>query len=220
MVMRFGFVVRVVAFCALIWGGAMLGTAIAADTLPADPAAEAALLCGNAPSDFVKPLPAPFDIWMVLVCGLQSQALVPVEGMVWFSHGTTDAVSILALPPDAMPLPKTDEYDPSYGVRFKSLFSTELKDEKFKRAVSILETAQANSKYTKDVLLAAQVEHVFQLDAVSNIYDMRYNIFFFVTSNVPQAAIVCIDGCSKFLYFDILTSAEAKKKSAATALRP
>ncbi|MDO8420803.1 MAG: hypothetical protein Q7S99_01460 [Parvibaculum sp.] len=185
-----------------------------------DAAADAALLCGNAPSAFVKPLPAPFNIWMALVCAPQSQALVPVEGMVWFTHGTNEAVSILALPPDAMPLPKTDEYDPSYGVRFKSLFSTELKDEKFKRAVSILDTAQSTSKNKKNNLPAAQVEHVFQLDAVSNIYDMRYNIFFFVRSNVPQAAIVCVDGCTKFLYFDILTSAEAKKQTAAIALRP
>tara|TARA_R110000868_G_scaffold13397_7_gene62574 strand:+ start:462 stop:1118 length:657 start_codon:yes stop_codon:yes gene_type:complete len=218
--MRFGFAVRVVAFCALIWGGAMVGTATAADAPLADPAAEAALLCGKAPTDFVKPVPSPFNLWVVLVCGPQSQALVPVEGMVWLSHGTNEAVSILALPPDAMPLPKTDEYDPSYGVRFKSLFSTEVKDEKLKRAISILETAQANSKHKKDVLPASQVEHVFQLDAVSNIYDMRYNIFFFIRSNVPQAAIVCIDGCSKFLYFDILTSAEAKKRNAAIALRP
>lgn len=198
----------------------MVSTAIAEEVSKGDAAADAALLCANAPSNFVKPVPAPFNIWMALVCAPQSQALVPAEGMVWLAHGTDTAISILALPPDATPLPKTADYDPSYGVRFKSLFSTEVKDEKFKRAVSILATAQENSKSTESVLPAAEVEHVFQLDAVSNIYDMRYNIFFFLRENVPQAAITCIDSCQKVLYFDILSDADAKKRIAALALRP
>lgn len=212
--MRFWSAVRVIAFCAFIGNVAAVNTAMAQGAASAAPAADAVLLCGNAPSDFVKPVPPPFNLWMALVCAPQSQALVPVEGMVWFAHGTKEAISILALPPDAIPLPKTEDYDPSYGVRFKSLFSTEVKDQKFKRAVSILKTAQANSEYKTNILPAAEVEHVFQLDAVSNIYDMRYNIFFFIRNNVPQAAIACVDSCAKFLYFDILPDAEAKKRSA------
>ena len=215
--MRFRLSVLFVAICALLWSGAQVKAADAAGSSQGAGADEAALLCANAPSDFVKPLPAPFDLWMVIVCGPQSQALVPIEGMVWFAHGTNDAISILALPPEATPLPKTDDYDPSYGVRFKSLFATEVKGEKFKRAVSILSTTQANSE---NVLPAAEVEHVFQLDAVSNIYDMRYNIYFYLHGKLPRAAIACIDACKKILYFDILTDSDAKKRNAALALRP
>lgn len=215
--MRFRLSLLFVAVCALLGGGAEINAAAAAGASQGADADEAALLCGNAPSDFVKPMPAPFNFWMVIVCGPQSQALVPIEGMVWFAHGTEEAISILALPPEATPLPKTDDYDPSYGVRFKSLFATEVKGEKLKRAVSILSTAQENSM---NVLPAAEVERVYQLDAVSNIYDMRYNIYFYIRGTLPQAAIACIDACNKFLYFDILTDSAAKKRVAASALRP
>lgn len=160
------------------------------------------LLCANAPSGTVETVPAPFDRWLVLVCAPQSQALVPIEGTIWFAHGGQEPVSILALPPGATPMWKTDQYDPRYGVRFKALFGTEAKDAKRLRALKLLEAALAGGT-------APKVDRVFQLDAVSIIYDMRYNIYFYVADNRPRAALVCIDECKQALLIDILTVSEA-----------
>jgi hypothetical protein len=60
-----------------------------------------------------------------------------------------------------------------------------------------------------------QIDRVFQLDAVSIIYDMRYNIYFYVANKRPRAAIACIDECRQALFFDILTLDEAKAKLSA-----
>jgi hypothetical protein len=167
------------------------------------------LLCAHAPTGSVQRVPAPFDHWLVLVCAPQSQALVPVEGTIWFSHGTADAVSILALPPGTMPIPRTDEYDPRYGVRFKALYATEAKDGKRERALSLLETALANDQPPQK---APKIDRIFQLDAVSSISDMRYNIYFYVSGGRPRSAIACIDQCRQVLLIDILTVNEAARR--------
>ncbi|HEY4345283.1 MAG TPA: hypothetical protein VGN05_13115 [Parvibaculum sp.] len=167
------------------------------------------LLCAHAPAGSVERVPAPFDHWLVLVCAPQSQALVPVEGTIWFSHGTAETVSILALPPDTMPIPKTDEYDPRYNVRFKALYATEAKDGKRERALSLLETALANDQPPQK---APKIDRIFQLDAVSSIYGMRYNIYFYVSGGRPRSAIACIDQCKQALLMDIMTVKEAAKR--------
>lgn len=163
------------------------------------------LICAHAPAGTVEAVPPPFNVWMVLVCAPQSQALVPVEGMLWFAHGTADPVSILALPPGTSPVPKTDDYNPSYGVRFKALYAAEAKEKKRARALKLLEAAMGKDKPPK-------IDRVFQLDAVSIIYDMRYNIYFYVADKRPVSAIACIDECKQALLFDVLTLAEAAKR--------
>jgi hypothetical protein len=174
------------------------------------------LLCDRAPAGTVQPVPSPFDRWLVLICAPQSQALVPVEGTIWFAHGTVDPVSILALPPGATPVPKSDEYDPRYGVRFKALYAAEAKDKKRERALKLLETALAAAPGAKETPpKMPKVDRVFQLDAVSIIYDMRYNIYFYVADKRPRAALACIDACSQALLIDILTVEEASARMAA-----
>jgi hypothetical protein len=181
--------------------GCGFGQALAAP-LPADtPADSDDLLCAHAPKGFVQPLPAPFSYWMVLVCGPQSQALVPVEGMIWFAPGTTNPVSILALPPGVPPVRKSKDYNPSYAVRFKSFFAAEVEGEKRKRIMKLLNEAEAR-KATDEKFSA--IDRIFQLDAVSSIYDMRYNIYFYLSNKLPRAAIVCIDDCKQRLFFDVL----------------
>lgn len=174
------------------------------------------ILCDRAPAGTVQPVPRPFDLWLVLICAPQSQALVPVEGMIWFAHGTVDPVSILALPPGATPVPKSDEYDPRYGVRFKALYAAEAKDKKRERALKLLETALAAAPEAKKTPPKMPgVDRVFQLDAVSIIYDMRYNIYFYIADKRPRAALACIDACSQALLIDVLTADEARARMAA-----
>jgi hypothetical protein len=170
------------------------------------------LLCANAPAGTVEKVPPPFDRWLVVVCAPQSQALVPVEGAIWFAHGTVEPVSILALPPAATAVPRSDDYNPGYGVRFKALYATEAKGAKRARAMKRLEAAMSKDEPPRAM---PQIDRVFQLDAVSIIYDMRYNIYFYVANKRPRAAIACIDECRQALFFDILTLDEAKAKLSA-----
>ena len=178
---------------------------------PAPVAFDDDLLCAHAPAGTVKPLPAPFKFWMVLVCAPQAQAFVPVEGMVWFAHGSTEPVSVLALPPGVAPLPRTADYNPSYNVRFKSVFASEARGAKRARAIELLDAAQAGGKQR---LAAKEIERVYQLDAVSSIYDMRYNIYFYVRDNLPRAGLICIDACRQMLLVDILDDEEAQARLA------
>lgn len=167
------------------------------------------LLCAHAPSGSVETVPAPFDHWLVLVCARQSQALVPIEGMMWFAHATANPVSILALPPGTPEIPRTDEYDPSYSVRFKALFATQAKDEKRSRALKRLEAALSQDAAPQPM---PKIDRVFQLDAVSSINDTRYNIYFFLAGPRPLIAIACLEACKQALVFDILTPAEASAR--------
>ncbi|MGV8995496.1 MAG: hypothetical protein ACOH12_00945 [Parvibaculaceae bacterium] len=167
------------------------------------------LMCTNAPADTVQPVPAPFKFWMVLVCAPQAQALVPIKGMVWFAHGTKEPVSVLALPPGASALPRTADYNPSYNVRFKNIYASEAKGKKLARALDMLTDAQTKGK---PVLMAKEVERVYQLDAISSIYDMRYNIYFYVSDNVPRAGLICIDACRQMLLVDVLNDEEARAR--------
>lgn len=167
------------------------------------------LLCAHAPAGSVQSVPSPFNLWLVVVCAPQSQALVPIEGMAWFAHGTQNPVSILALPPGATPVPRSEGYNPSYGVRFKSLFAAEVKGDKHKRAMAMLaeqvklSTPSQSSGNTGQAPLP-KVDHIFQLDAVSIIYDMRYNIYFYLSGMRPVAGIACLDQCRRALFFDIV----------------
>lgn len=174
-------------------------------------AASVDLMCADAPAGFVKPVPAPFKFWMVLVCAPQAQALVPVAGMVWFAHGTKEPVSVLALPPGVAAMPRTADYNPSYNVRFKDMYASEVTGKKRARAVSMLDAAQSKRDA---VLSGTEVERVYQLDAVSSIYDMRYNIYFYVSDNLPRAALICIDACRQMLLLDVLNNDEAQVRLA------
>lgn len=192
----------------------MLGLMAASHSASATPAVDT-LMCDDAPAGFVKPVPAPFRFWMVVVCGPQSQALVPIEGMMWMTPHSDEPISILALPPGSTSLPKTPDYDPSYAVRFKSFFAAESKGEKFERAMSLLTTMRSNNQISMSAEQAESIGRVFQLDAISNIYDVRYNIYFYIIGEVPKAAIVCLDACHQVLAFDILSIQEAAMRGAA-----
>lgn len=172
------------------------------------------LLCAHAPAGSVRPVPPPFNFWLILVCGPQSQALVPIEGMAWLAHGTREPVSILALPPDATPVPHSAEYNPSYGVRFKSLFAAEVKGSKRDRIMDMLDeqiklNASGPSSSDARAKPLPKIDHIFQLDAVSIIYDIRYNIYFYVSGARPVAGIACVDQCHRSLFFDIVSTDDA-----------
>lgn len=210
-VMQFRFVR---SFLLLMMFAMVSGAALAAEpsaVFRVPPAGD--LLCAHAPAGSVQPVPPPFDFWLVVVCAPQSQALVPIEGMAWFAHGTKDPVSILALPPGATPVPHSDDYNPGYGVRFKSLFAAEVKGDKRKRAMAMLveQIKQGASRRSSDTAAPPlpQIDHIFQLDAVSIIYDMRYNIYFYVSGMRPVAGIACLDQCSRSLFFDIVFTDDA-----------
>ena len=166
------------------------------------------LACAHAQPGTVPAMPAPFDMWVVLVCAAEGQALVPVEGMVWVAHGTSEPVSILALPPGATPVSPSEDFDPRYGVRFKLLVAAEAKGGKFKRVGALLKSALGDEPLPR-------FDRIFQLDAVSIIYDVRYNVYFYVDGRRARAAIACIDGCKQALVMDVLTTAEMKSRVAA-----
>lgn len=174
---------------------------------PAPAATQEDLLCDRAPAGSVPAVPKPFDLWAVIVCSASGQALVPIEGMVWLAHGTMEPVSILALPPAATPMAKTKDFDPRYGVRFTALYAAETKGAKRDRALSNLKAALGTKP-------APKLDRVFQLDAVSSIYAMRYNIYFYLEDRRPRMALVCIDQCQEALPMDIMTAEEAKARGA------
>lgn len=167
---------------------------------PADTVGSVDLVCAHAPKGSVQPVPPPFDYWVVLVCAEQSQALVPVAGMKWVKHGTDEAISILALPPGASTVPPAENYVPGYRVRFKSLFAAEVTGDKRKRVMAMLQDHLARDASPAPL---PAIDHVFQLDAVSVIYDMRYNIYFYIHGLQPVEGIACIDACKQTLFFDI-----------------
>jgi hypothetical protein len=166
---------------------------------------EGDLACAYAPPGTVEAVPPPIDQWAVVVCA--SQALVPVEGMAWFAHNTRKTVSILALPPGTTSVPASDGYDPRYAVRFKALYAAEAKEKKRDRLLSHLKAAMGTEPLP-------EIDRVFQLDAVSVIYDMRYNIFFYLQGDRPRFALACIDQCHKGLLMDVLTSEQMKARIA------
>ena len=174
---------------------------------PACAAAGEDLLCAHAPAGSVPSMPMPFSLWAVVVCSASGHALVPAAGTVWLEHGTVTPVSVLALPPAATPMPKTPDFDPRYGVRFTALYAAEAKGAKRDRALGHLEMALGAAPEQK-------LTRVFQLDAVTSVYAMRYNIYFYLEGNRPRLALVCIDQCQEALPMDILTVEEAKARGA------
>src|SRR5690606_14971751 len=159
----------------LVW---MAGGTVRAET-PDD------FLCRNAPVGMTAPVPAPFDEWLVLVCPSDGQALVPVEGSTWLAHGSADRVSILALPPGVTAMPKNGDFDPRYGVRFKELLAAEAKGAKRERALRFLAAALGKEPMPR-------IGRVLQLDAVTVIYETRYNICFFLPDGGrPRQAAAC-----------------------------
>lgn len=161
-------------------------------------------LCERAPQGKAKPVPAPFNRWLVRVCAPQGQALVPVLGEAWVAHGSADPVSILAMPPGAVPPPSIGAFDARYDIRFDALEGGELEGERRARAAALIETASGQSK-------APPYDTVWQLDAVSNVGGMRYNLFFYVKGERPGQIIACLDQCRQALYLDVLKGEEAKE---------
>lgn len=161
-------------------------------------------LCARAPQGKAKPVPSPFDRWLVRVCAPQGQALVPVLGEAWVAHGSADPVSILAMPPGAVPPPSVGAFDARYDIRFQAFEGGKLEGERRTRAAALIETAAGGGK-------APSHDAVWQLDAVSNVGGMRYNLFFYVKGERPNHIIACLDQCRQALYLDVLKGAEAKE---------
>lgn len=177
----------------------------------ADTPADAAFLCLDAPKGMTVPVPSPFDRWMVRVCSAQGQALVPVMGEAWVAHGSSEAVSILALPPGRKPEPASADFDPRYAYRFTRLAGGRLEDERRKQAASLL-TAASGDK-------ALPAEEIWRLDAVSNIGKTVYNLFFYLRGGAPIHIIACLDRCGKALFLDVVGGAKARAAVSATPLR-
>ncbi|PKP78667.1 MAG: hypothetical protein CVT81_02755 [Alphaproteobacteria bacterium HGW-Alphaproteobacteria-3] len=174
----------------------------AADPAPMDDASD--FLCARAPEGKTSPVPAPFDGWLVRVCAPQGQALVPVLGEAWVAHGSADPVSILAMPPGAVPPPSAGAFDARYDIRFDAFEGGKMEGERLTRAAALIETASGGSE-------VPPYDAAWQLDAVSNVGGIRYNLFFYVKGERPDRIIACLDQCRQALYLDVLRGAEAKE---------
>lgn len=157
------------------------------------------LMCEHAPTGTVAEVPYPFNQWLVLVCSPLGQALVPPKGTKWVAHGTFDPISILAQPPSVSPLPETDQFDPRYDIRFKSLLGLKTDGERRKRALAMLALASGADP-------VPVIDAIWQLDAVSNIGDTRYNIFLYTQDEKPRRIIACLDQCQQALLLDVIAS--------------
>lgn len=165
-------------------------------------------LCTRAPEGKTARVPAPFDRWLVRVCSPKGQALVPVKGEAWVAHGSADTVSILAMPPGAVPPPSDATFDARYDIRFETFAGGQTADERFARASALIAAATAGGE------TVPPHDEVWQLDAGSNVGDAHYNIFFYVTGKSAEGArphhlIACLDQCRQALYLDVLRGAEA-----------
>ncbi|MEQ9150745.1 MAG: hypothetical protein RIF42_12835 [Parvibaculaceae bacterium] len=165
-------------------------------------------LCGRAPAGKTAPVPQPFDRWLVRVCSPKGQALVPVQGEAWVAHGSADPVSILAMPPGAVPPPADATFDARYDIRFETLVGGQTAEKRLARASALIEAAAGEDEKTPPH------DEVWQLDAVSNVGGAHYNIFFYVAGASAEGArphhlIACLDQCRQALYLDVLTGAEA-----------
>ncbi|MBI1261933.1 MAG: hypothetical protein GC184_09425 [Rhizobiales bacterium] len=157
------------------------------------------LMCLNAPEGTIAPVPSPFNQWLVLVCSPIGQALVPIKGSRWVVDGSQDPVSILAQPPGTNTPPASDDFDPRYGLRFNRLMGTEAQDERLTRALAMLKLASGNQPLPR-------IDDVWQLDAISNIVDTRYNIFFYLQDKTPRRIIACLDQCKQALLLKVVPS--------------
>lgn len=162
-------------------------------------------LCTRAPDGKVMQVPAPFDRWLVLVCTQDGQALVPVEGEAWVARGSADIVSLFALPPGVQAPARRKDFDPRYDIRFVEIGGGEAAGERRERAISLLELATSQNETLPGI------RDVWQLDAVSNIDEARYNIFFYREGERPTRIIACLDRCMRALHLDVLSGAEAKE---------
>lgn len=179
--------------------------------LPADTPADAAFLCLDAPEGMTVPVPSPFDRWMVRVCSAQGQALVPVMGEAWVAHGSSEAVSILALPPGREPEPASADFDPRYAYRFKRLAGGRLDGERRKQAAVLLAAASGEK--------TLPTEEIWRLDAASNIGKTTYNLFFYLRDGAPIHIIACLDRCGRALFVDVVGGAKARAAISAPPLR-
>lgn len=178
----------------------------APSTAPAQAAAEDPddFLCSRAPAGKTTPVPPPFNQWLVRVCSPRGQALVPVFGEAWVAHNSADPVSVLAMPPGAVPPPSLGAFDPRYDIRFETFEGGKAEGERHAQAAGLIETASGAEK-------VPAYDEIWQLDAVSNVAGARYNLFFFVADNRPHRIIACLDQCRQALYLDVLKGEEAKE---------
>jgi hypothetical protein len=176
-------------------GGPDYAAPVAAQHSNAATASADDFLCVRAPQGTVVPVPPPFDRWLVVVCTAEGQALVPVEGSAWYAYGSRDLVSILALPPDTT-APERQGPGPRYDIRFAAFYAIEATEERRGIALRRLKLALAGAT-------VPTVDHVYQIDAVSSVPDLRYNIFFYVQGKKPRMALVCLDRCTRALLLDV-----------------
>lgn len=168
--------------------------------------------CTRAPAGKAMPVPAPFDKWLVRVCSPQGQALIPVEGEAWVAHGSADPLSILATPPDTVPMPQTGNFDPRYDIRFVGFEGGKTEGGRLKQAVDFLEIASGQEPVPAH-------DEVWQLDAATNIAGEHYNIFFYIEGieadgGRPHHVIACLDQCRRALFLDVLSGVEAREITA------
>lgn len=169
------------------------------------------LLCLHAPKGSVAPVPSPFDRWLVVVCSASGQALVPVAGSVWYAHGSREPISILALPPSS-----TQEAGagpaagpgPRYDIRFKAFYAIEATEERRLVAMRRLKLALGDAPMPL-------ADHIYQIDAVSSVAGLHYNIFFYVRGAQPRMALACLDRCTQALLMDIAVTVPGKNSALA-----
>ena len=161
-------------------------------------------LCARAPAGKAITVPPPFDRWLVRVCSPRGQALVPVLGEAWVAHNSADPVSILAMPPGAVPPPTAGAFDARYDIRFDILEGGKAEGERLRRAEALLAAATPAGE------TPFKPDAIWQLDAVSNVAATRYNLFFYLSGERPGRIIACLDQCRQALFLDVLRGQEAK----------
>jgi hypothetical protein len=54
---------------------------------------------------------------------------------------------------------------------------------------------------------------VYRLEAVSNIYDTRSSIYFYVKDKSPRSIIVCVENCHRMMVLNVLKVGGAARNS-------
>jgi len=175
--------------------GLLSGLAAVSAPLYAD--TEADFLCETAAKGTVPDIPAPFWRWAVVVCSPQGQALVPVEGYVWTTQGTLSPASIMAQPPGTLMPPKGPAFDPRSTIRFKQFRGEQIFGTARDRALKRLGIALKDMR-------ARPIDMVFRLEAISNIYEARTSIYFYVKDGTPRSIIACVDSCRRMMVLNVL----------------
>lgn len=126
------------------------------------------------------------------------------RGNLWLRHGTASPLAVNALPPGTPPYPKSEKFDPRYGIRFSKFAGSELTAQKRDMSMKMLQVALKSE-------VPSVIDGVFQLDALSVVNLTLYNLFFYTEKMEPKYLLACLDRCNRAVLLDVKTLDEAKE---------